>query len=184
MSRIPVPSNQRHGASPTPYSSPQVSFPPVERSASPLPGLSPRRQPTTASTNNMSTLSGFSHASDPRKKQNKRDEVCTCWRFRFALIDQVFFAPISYSSSLSPELVSDVVGYQEEDRVRACPQTHHFLHTPLSPKPKSTSWKACPGQRNCRCPETQPSSDRPREHYRCRSQSALCSQANRLCPGC
>ncbi|KAJ3511152.1 hypothetical protein NMY22_g15742 [Coprinellus aureogranulatus] len=81
MSRIPVPthhaspSNQRQATSPTPYSNPPISFPGVERSSSPLPGHNPRRQGTTNSTTNMSTVSGYSHASDPRKKQNKRDEA-------------------------------------------------------------------------------------------------------------
>lgn len=83
MSRIPVPSNHssysnlRQSSSPTPYQNPVApANPTVERSLSPLPGHLKRQG--TAPTNNMSTVSGFSLASDPRKKQTKRDEVRMC----------------------------------------------------------------------------------------------------------
>lgn len=67
-------SNLRQSSSPTPYQNPVApANPTVERSLSPLPGHLKRQG--TAPTNNMSTVSGFSLASDPRKKQTKRDEA-------------------------------------------------------------------------------------------------------------
>jgi hypothetical protein len=110
MSRIPVPSHSPSFARTSQSHTPSSPTPFADRSASPLP--LPRQQTST-----MSTMSGHggSNMAETRKKQSKRDEVCTMNSCTVAL--SILNIPILY------------VGHSQEDRIRAISQAYYFNHS-------------------------------------------------------
>lgn len=177
MSRIPVPSHPSHNRAPSPIPFPERAASPLPVNPSPL------RSSTTSMSSVSFNASSVSDTRRKQSKRDEVRFYYSIVNAMLhlgdggrinALATRVLrvLTSVGYVRGKSrivrlpsPDRESQCIrntaansaytptGYSQEDRVRACPQTHHI--DDASPE-TATRWKALRNQGDCSCFEAQP----------------------------